>query len=129
MSRKFKSARLPGERPRLFEYPEWMERGLCRGRVGPAGEGDLWFERDYDQRLSVAEQPPREDGVHRAIREKTAKGWCAQCPVQFQCLELGLALPEQGGIWGGTDEEERREIRRLRKNERERQRTADRRSA
>lgn len=40
-----------------------------------------------------------------------AKGHCAACPIKQPCLEWALKLGEQG-IWGGTDEAERRVIRR-----------------
>lgn len=36
---------------------------------------------------------------------------CGLCPVRSECLEEALAKGHQG-IWGGTDEEERRRLRR-----------------
>lgn len=35
---------------------------------------------------------------------------CGTCPVRMQCLEHALASREGYGIWGGTDEQERRRI-------------------
>lgn len=41
-----------------------------------------------------------------------AKKICRRCPVQQSCLEWALANGQQAGIWGGTDEDERRLLRR-----------------
>ena len=48
---------------------------------------------------------------HSAVRE--AKKVCSNCQVSAECLELGLR--EFYGIWGGTTESERKNIRRRRK--------------
>ncbi len=41
---------------------------------------------------------------------------CAGCPVRSECLDHVMSLPRYGdayvsGIWGGTTEEERRQLR------------------
>lgn len=41
-----------------------------------------------------------------------AKSVCCQCPVTTECLEFALETNQDTGIWGGTSEEERRQIRR-----------------
>lgn len=41
-----------------------------------------------------------------------AKSVCCQCPVTVDCLEFALETNQDTGIWGGTSEEERRQIRR-----------------
>ena len=41
-----------------------------------------------------------------AIEE--AKAICRTCPIQIECLELGLR--EQYGIWGGMTTQERRAL-------------------
>ncbi len=41
-----------------------------------------------------------------------AKALCAVCPVQIDCLEWALRHREEHGVWGGTDEDERRALRR-----------------
>jgi WhiB family redox-sensing transcriptional regulator len=43
-----------------------------------------------------------------------AKAVCLACPVREDCLEFALATNQDSGIWGGTSEEERRQIRRAR---------------
>lgn len=45
-----------------------------------------------------------------------AKAICAGCPVQKQCLEYALTSNQEAGVWGGGTEEERRIIRRARRN-------------
>jgi WhiB family redox-sensing transcriptional regulator len=61
----------------------------------------------------------RQVGVREFFPEKgetslvaKAKGVCSVCTVIAECLEYGLN--ERFGIWGGTTEEERRNIRRRR---------------
>jgi WhiB family redox-sensing transcriptional regulator len=40
------------------------------------------------------------------------KELCADCPVRLQCLEFALADLTIVGLWGGTDDAQRREMRR-----------------
>jgi WhiB family redox-sensing transcriptional regulator len=47
----------------------------------------------------------------------SARGMCATCPVRVECLDFALANPSICGLWGGTDERERRAIRNLRAKE------------
>ena len=50
-----------------------------------------------------------------------AKAVCCECEVRQRCLEFALTTNQDSGIWGGTSEEERRQIRRARRRaERER---------
>ena len=41
-----------------------------------------------------------------------AKSVCCQCPVNGECLDFALETNQDTGIWGGTSEDERRNIRR-----------------
>lgn len=41
-----------------------------------------------------------------------AKIVCDECGVKRECLEFALDTNQDCGIWGGTSEEERRDIRR-----------------
>ena len=43
---------------------------------------------------------------------EAAKSVCNACPVKKQCLEYALATNQESGVWGGTSEEERRDLRR-----------------
>ncbi len=41
-----------------------------------------------------------------------ARKLCAACPVADACLDHAIEQPEYFGIWGGTPERQRRELRR-----------------
>lgn len=71
--------------------PVWHRYALCRG-LGP----DLFF-------------PESHVNISPEVRQL-----CAECPARKGCLEEGLKRRERG-VWGGTSEEERREIRRQRR--------------
>jgi len=43
-----------------------------------------------------------------------AKAVCDSCSVKDLCLEFALKTNQDSGVWGGTSEEERRQIRRER---------------
>ncbi|MFC9602447.1 WhiB family transcriptional regulator [Streptomyces niveus] len=43
---------------------------------------------------------------------KTAKDVCATCPLKASCLQGAIERREEYGVWGGTDEAERRSIKR-----------------
>ena len=44
-----------------------------------------------------------------------AKGVCTHCEVRSACLNFAIETRQAFGIWGGTDEDERREMARLRR--------------
>jgi WhiB family redox-sensing transcriptional regulator len=46
------------------------------------------------------------------VQVDRAKEVCGQCPVKSECLDYALETNQDSGIWGGTSEEERRDIRR-----------------
>jgi WhiB family redox-sensing transcriptional regulator len=80
-----------GIEPALFSpRPEWFDEARCRG-VGQ----DLFF--------------PDQGDVYAA---RDAKAICAGCPVRRLCLDHALANGEHWGVWGGTNERERRKLRR-----------------
>ena len=43
-----------------------------------------------------------------------AKQVCAGCTVRTPCLEWALANGQEAGVWGGTTEDERSALRRMR---------------
>jgi WhiB family transcriptional regulator, redox-sensing transcriptional regulator len=48
-----------------------------------------------------------------ALRQiEQAKAVCARCPVRRECLQYALATRQVHGVWGGTSEEERQQLRR-----------------
>ena len=44
-----------------------------------------------------------------------AKQVCARCPVAGDCREWAIDRTEKHGIWGGTTENDRRRLRRVRR--------------
>jgi WhiB family redox-sensing transcriptional regulator len=44
-----------------------------------------------------------------------AKAICEDCAARPECLEFAVTTNQEYGIWGGTSEEERRDIRRARR--------------
>jgi WhiB family redox-sensing transcriptional regulator len=46
------------------------------------------------------------------VQIERAKEVCNTCPVKSDCLEYALETNQDSGIWGGLDEEQRRNIRR-----------------
>ncbi len=41
-----------------------------------------------------------------------ARAVCADCGVKQQCLDFSIATNQDCGVWGGTSEDERRDLRR-----------------
>jgi WhiB family redox-sensing transcriptional regulator len=74
----------------------WIERARCIGE-----DPELFFP--------VGTSAP---AVEQADR---AKAVCRRCPVIDACLSWSLDTCQDAGVWGGLDEEERREIRRARR--------------
>ena len=69
--------------PAAAEPPTWRQRALCR-----AASVELFY-------------PPT------GWTARTAKSWCAACPVRQSCLTDALERRERHGVWGGLDEGER----------------------
>ena len=57
--------------------------------------------------------PDSETTPDREFREATAKQVCAGCPLRTECLQWALDMNERG-VWGGTNDDERRALRRRR---------------
>lgn len=69
--------------------------GAARAGMGPA----LFFPDG--ERADVAVEDVRR-----------AKAVCAGCPVRAACLEFALVTHQDYGVWGGTSESERYQLRR-----------------
>jgi len=74
----------------------WPRRAACRF----AGDRE-WFFGAQDETAEA-----------REAREAAAKAICVLCPVRRECLTLAVITPIQWGVWGGTGEQERAQIRR-----------------
>lgn len=77
--------------------PAWMNRAACAGLPG-----DEWFANEYTEQHRIA------------VRI------CNECPVRRDCLEHALRNREEEGVWGGLTQRQRRlELRRRRRDARE----------
>ena len=74
----------------------WVERAGCIGH-----DPELFFP--------VGATPLAIEQVERAT------AICSACPVRAECLEWSLVTCQDAGVWGGLDEEARRELRRARR--------------
>ncbi|MHB1503475.1 MAG: WhiB family transcriptional regulator [Acidimicrobiales bacterium] len=72
----------------------WQSRASCRGP-----QASVFFP---------PAQGERKDERHQ--REAEAKAICASCPVKVDCLEYALRIREPHGIWGGLNEQERKNV-------------------
>ncbi|MFD9002495.1 WhiB family transcriptional regulator [Streptomyces sp. NPDC059582] len=46
------------------------------------------------------------------LQTEQAKAVCRRCPVEERCLRFALDTGQALGVWGGTDETERRALKR-----------------
>ncbi|MGW5679030.1 WhiB family transcriptional regulator [Streptomyces sp. NPDC003860] len=56
---------------------------------------------------------PVGEGSRALFQAAEAKAICRTCPLQTTCLEEALQRGEEFGVWGGTDERDRRAMRRV----------------
>ena len=75
----------------LLASGSWQEDAACRD-----ADPELFFSNEENDR-------------ERALL------YCSSCPVRTECLEHALATREVYGIWGGTDEQERKRLLRRRR--------------
>jgi len=75
-----------------MERDDWRDVALCRDT-----DPDLFFP--------VGTTGPAIEQI------ENAKAVCQQCDAQAPCLEYALATNQDSGVWGGTSEEERRQLR------------------
>lgn len=70
--------------------PSWQSQAACAGTVDP----EIFHASRGTSRAEII----------------LAKACCSKCPVKEPCLEAGWT---EHGIWGGTTEIERHQMRRL----------------
>jgi WhiB family redox-sensing transcriptional regulator len=76
------------------DFDDWRQAAACRDQ-----DPELFFP--------LTEMGP---GARQVAQ---AKAVCAHCPVRAECLGYALAGGLDHGIFGGTTETERRELRRV----------------
>ncbi len=79
----------------MQKVDDWQVRAACRGPQGTA----VFFPPSNFERKDEKED-----------RESRAKAICRGCLVQKACLEYAIAIKELHGIWGGTNEVERKHL-------------------
>jgi len=72
----------------LEDVGPWRDHAACKDH-----DVDLWFPNKGDRGLE-------------------AKAICRTCPVRAECLEFALLRPSVLGVWGGSTEFERLQMRR-----------------
>ena len=75
-----------------IERDDWRDLARCRDT-----DPDLFFP--------VGTTGPAIEQI------ENAKAVCRECEAQAPCLEYALATNQDSGVWGGTSEEERRQLR------------------
>ena len=83
---------------REWDDEGWREQAACRHV-----DADLFF-------------PAGTSGSALEVLE-AAQAVCRSCPVQVPCLHFALETAQESGVWGGVDEQERRQMRKLRRAE------------
>jgi WhiB family transcriptional regulator, redox-sensing transcriptional regulator len=77
------------------QQDDWRSQGACLH-----ADPDVFFP------ISVAGASTTQVRMARAI--------CAGCPVRSDCVDFAVEHREIQGIWGGTTDEERKKLRRVR---------------
>jgi WhiB family redox-sensing transcriptional regulator len=75
-----------------WDTDDWRNVAACRDT-----DPDLFFP--------VGTTGPAIDQI------EAAKAVCRACEAHTACLEFALATNQESGVWGGTSEEERRQLR------------------
>lgn len=115
--------RFPVRAPRSVFHARYLS-GIRGTLLGVAGKARAWTVPPGAWRRKAAcvdSDPevffPEDVGGRSRSGSRTrdpyaeARAICADCPVTEPCLEEALADPETPGMWGGTTEGERRQIR------------------
>lgn len=76
-----------------WDNEDWRDQAACR-----SSDPELFFP-------SGSTGPALE-------QIRVATSICRSCPAQVACLQFALETNQEAGIWGGTDEDERRKMRR-----------------
>ncbi|MCC5950294.1 MAG: WhiB family transcriptional regulator [Nitriliruptoraceae bacterium] len=78
---------------------------------------DLVPTDGWQQDAACREADPELFFANGDAEREAAMALCGACPVRTECLEHALSTRESYGIWGGTDEHDRKRlIRRRRRN-------------
>lgn len=79
-----------------------------------SGKGDpLCAQTDPDLFMPIDYVVQDDTRTHRYsyISERSAKAICDECPYKKMCFEYAVTTEGIQGIWGGTNENERKKLR------------------
>ncbi|HZT67737.1 MAG TPA: WhiB family transcriptional regulator [Acidimicrobiales bacterium] len=77
-------------------------------RRGASGRVDHWRSRAACRHMPAEMFFPIGSSGMAAEEVTAAKAVCAGCLVSGPCLDFALVSRQEFGVWGGTDEDERR---------------------
>lgn len=78
----------------LTSEQTWQDKAACRGP-----QAIVFFPPAQNERKD-----------EKLAREERAKDICRACSVRPDCLAYALSIREPHGIWGGTNEAERKQL-------------------
>ncbi len=86
-------------------------------RTSHAPSADLPVNTDWRGRGACTQEDPElffpiGNTGPALLQIEEAKAVCRRCPVMERCLQWALESGQEHGVWGGTDEDERRRMRR-----------------
>jgi len=97
------SSRYMGFHKLVWDDDDWRQQANCRG-ISKEEMNEIFFylaDDELDARKKLAR----------------AKTFCDRCPVREECLEFALTNNQTHGIWGGMNNNQRREIKQIRARE------------
>ena len=97
----------PRESKDVLTEQAWRQEAACKG-VDPEV-----FHPQVSQATTNGTKGQYGKKALRQINE--AKSYCEACLVRGECLDYALTTNQEHGIWGGTDERERKALRRRRR--------------
>ncbi|MCZ4101023.1 WhiB family transcriptional regulator [Streptomyces sp. H39-C1] len=92
-----------------------MNRSIVRTSYAPSA--DLPVNTDWRGLGSCTQEDPElffpiGNTGPALLQIEEAKAVCRRCPVMETCLQWALEMGEDGGVWGGLSEGERRAMKR-----------------
>jgi len=81
--------------------------------TGPVGLEELVHRPQWMAWAACRDESTSTFFLERGGQTKRAKAVCAGCKVRPECLDYAMADEDLTGIWAGTSEKERRQLRRL----------------
>ncbi|MGA5564306.1 WhiB family transcriptional regulator [Streptomyces platensis] len=80
--------------------------GAVSADTAPARPRPICADEDPELFFPIGDSGPAR------LQIEEAKAHCRRCPLMESCLEGALERNEHYGVWGGTDEDERRALKR-----------------